>query len=69
MFQYPRFRNGVCVTEPINMGSDKLWVSFGIGNTLHISIHFSFVMHLMDKLETPSPDDIAVTESFVILLY
>ena len=51
-------------------GADKLWLSFGIGNKLqNISIHDSFVMHLMDRLEVPSSDHIAVTGSFVISLY
>ena len=35
----------------------------------NISIHDSFVMHLMDMLEIPSSDHIAVTGSFVISLY
>ena len=44
-------------------GADKLWLSFGIGNTLqNISMHGSFVMH-MDELEIP------VIESFVISMY
>ena len=45
-------------------GDDKRWLSFGIGNKLqNISIHDSFVMHLMDKLEIP------VIESFVISMH
>ena len=44
-----------------DIGADKLWVSFGIGNKL--------LCYLMDTHETPSSDDIAVTESFVISLY
>ena len=100
-----------------DIGADKLWVSFGIGNKLrNISTHdicstmsstkakalsvfhaltgtdnTSFfsgtgkksayakwstlpelkttLCHLMDKPETPSSDDIAVIESFVISLY
>ena len=43
------------------IGADKRCVSFGIGNTL--------LCHLMDKPETTSSDDIAVTESFVVLLH
>ena len=45
-------------------GADKRWLSFVIGNKLQIiSIHDSFVMHLIDKLEIP------VIESFVISMY
>ena len=52
------------------IGVGKLWLSFGIGNKWqNISIYDSFVMHLMYKLETPSSDDIAVTESYAISLY
>ena len=43
------------------IGADKLRVSFGIENKL--------LCHLMDKPETPSSDDIAVTESFIISLH
>ena len=53
-----------------DIGADKLWLSFGIGNKLqNISIHDSFVMHLMDMFEIPSSDHISVTGSFVISLY
>ena len=46
------------------------WLSFGTGNKLqNISIHDSFVMHLMDMLEILSSDHIAVTGSFVISVY
>ena len=47
-----------------DIGADKLWLSFGIGNKLqNISIHDSFVMHVMGTLEIP------VIESFVISMY
>ena len=52
----------VCGTSLFNdIDADKLRVSFGIGNKL--------LCRLMDKSETPSSDDIAVTESFIISLY
>ena len=53
-----------------DIGVGQLWLSFGIGTKLqNISIYDSFVMHLMDKLETTSSDGNAVIESFAISLY
>ena len=50
------------VTSFVNdIGADKMWVPFGIGNKL--------LCHMMDKPETPSSNDIAVTESFIVSLY
>ena len=43
-----------------DIGADKLWVSFGIGNKL--------LCHLMDKPETPYSDDIAASQVYQVSL-